>query len=148
MTWSALQVVASLAMTVTEPLLDEPTLSIAEVVERTGVSHDTLRYYEKEGLLAPPRDQGGRRRYRELDVGRVVFITRMRQSEMPIRVLQRYVALVEEGPATEPERLAIMEEHRDAVQARRAELDDALAIIEMKIELYGGTLGSSGSCGA
>lgn len=129
-------------------LLDEPTLSIAEVVERTGVSHDTLRYYEKEGLLTPPRDAGGRRRYREVDVGRVVFITRMRQSEMPIRVLQRYVALVEDGPSTERERLAIMEAHRDAVVARRAELDGALAIIEMKIELYGGSLGSAGSCGA
>lgn len=128
--------------------LDEPTLAIAEVVERTGVSHDTLRYYEKEGLVRPPRDPGGRRRYRDVDVGRVVFITRMRQSEMPIRTLQRYVALVEEGPATEPERLAIMEAHRAAVTARRAELDEALAIIGMKIEIYGGTLGSAGSCGA
>jgi DNA-binding transcriptional MerR regulator len=137
-------------MTATETLvlpLDEPTLSIAEVVERTGVSHDTLRYYEKEGLLSPPRDGGGRRRYREIDVGRVVFITRMRQSEMPIRTLQRYVALVEVGPATEPERLAIMEAHRDAVLARRAELDDALGIIEFKISVYGGSLGSTGSCG-
>ena len=123
------------------PPLDEPTRSIAEVVERTGVSHDTLRYYEKEGLVSPPRDRGGRRRYREVDVGRVVFLTRMRQSEMPIRVLQRYVALVNEGPATEPERLAIMEAHRDAVLARRAELDEALAIISFKIESYGGSCG-------
>lgn len=121
--------------------VDGPTLSIAEVVERTGVSHDTLRYYEKEGLLRPPRDQGGRRRYRQVDVGRVVFITRMRQSEMPIRTLQRYVALVEEGPATEPERLAIMEAHRDAVLARRTELDEALAIIDFKISAYGGSCG-------
>ncbi|HEX7132833.1 MAG TPA: MerR family transcriptional regulator [Iamia sp.] len=134
-------------MTATETLtpvdlLDEPTLSIAEVVERTGVSHDTLRYYEKEGLLTPPRDRGGRRRYREVDVGRVVFITRMRQSEMPIRVLQRYVALVEEGPSTERERLAIMEAHRDAVVARRDELDEALGIIEFKISVYGGSCGA------
>lgn len=122
--------------------LDEPTLSIAEVVERTGVSHDTLRYYEKEGLVAPPRDRGGRRRYREVDVGRVVFLTRMRQSEMPIRVLQRYVALVNDGPDTEPERLAIMEAHRDAVLARRAELDEALGIIDFKIGVYGGACGA------
>ena len=122
-------------------LLDEPTLAIAEVVERTGVSHDSLRYYEKEGLLTPPRDAGGRRRYREVDVGRIVFITRMRQSEMPIRVLQHYVALVQEGPSTEPERLRIMESHRDAVLARRAELDEALGIIEFKIATYGGSCG-------
>ncbi len=136
-------------MALTDTLAPPPeaTLGIAEVVERTGVSHDTLRYYEKEGLLAPPRDPGGRRRYRDADVARVVFITRMRQSEMPIRVLQRYVALVEEGPSTEPERLRIMEAHRDAVLARRTELDDALAIVDFKIAAYGGSLGSSGSCG-
>ncbi len=130
-------------MTAIETLLplDEPTSTIAEVVERTGVSHDTLRYYEKEGLLSPPRDAGGRRRYREIDVGRVVFITRMRQSEMPIRTLQRYVALVEEGPTTEPERLAIMEAHREAVLARRNELDEALGIIDFKISVYGGACG-------
>ena len=128
-------------MTATDTLVDEPTLSIAAVVERTGVSHDTLRYYEKEGLLAPPRDAGGRRRYREVDVGRIVFISRMRRSEMPIRTLQRYVALVEEGPSTQPERLAIMEAHHDAVLARRTELEEALGIIDYKIDVYGGSCG-------
>lgn len=120
----------------------EPTVAIAEVVERTGLSHDTLRYYEKEGLVVPLRDEAGRRRYREADVARVVFLTCMRRSEMPIRELRRYVALVEAGPATEPERLAIMQAHRDAVLARRAELDDALGIIAFKIEAYGGACGS------
>jgi DNA-binding transcriptional MerR regulator len=120
----------------------EPTFAIADVVERTGVSHDTLRYYEKEGLLLPPRDEAGRRRYREIDVRRVVFLTRMRQSEMPIRDLKRYVALVEEGPATEAERLAIMEAHREAVLARRSELDAALSVIEFKIAAYGGACGA------
>jgi len=127
---------------VAAPPLTEPTYAIAEVVERTGVSHDTLRYYEKEGLVAPPRDDAGRRRYREHDVARVVFLTCMRRSEMPIRDLKRYVALVNRGEATEPERLAMMQAHRDAVLARRAELDDALGIIEFKIEAYGGSCGS------
>ena len=120
----------------------EPTFAIADVVERTGVSHDTLRYYEKEGLLLPPRDEAGRRRYREIDVRRVIFLTRMRQSEMPIRDLKRYVALVEEGPSTEAERLGIMEAHREAVLARRAELDAALSVIEFKIAAYGGACGA------
>lgn len=126
----------------TPPATAEPTFAIAEVVDRTGVSHDTLRYYEKEGLVAPPRDDAGRRRYREHDVNRVVFLSCMRRSEMPIRDLKRYVALVNEGPTTEPERLAMMQAHRDAVLARRAELDDALGIIEFKIEAYGGSCGS------
>lgn len=120
----------------------EAVLTIAEVVERTGLSHDTLRYYEKEGLVIPPRDEAGRRRYREIDVRRVTFLTYMRRSEMPIRDLKRYVALVEEGPGTEAERLAIMEAHRDAVLARRAELDKALDVIEFKISAYGGACGA------
>ena len=124
------------------PPSEETTLAIAEVVERTGVSHDTLRYYEKEGLVLPLRDEAGRRRYREGDVRRVTFLTYMRRSEMPIRDLKRYVALVEEGPATEAERLEIMEAHRDAVLARRAELDAALDVIEFKIAAYGGACGS------
>lgn len=120
----------------------EATFTIAEVVERTGLTHDTLRYYEKEGLVIPPRDDAGRRRYREHDVRRVTFLTCMRRSEMPIRDLKRYVALVEEGTSTEPERLAIMEAHREGVLARRAELDSALDVIEFKIAAYGGACGS------
>lgn len=120
----------------------EVTFSIAEVVERTGLTHDTLRYYEKEGLVDPPRDAAGRRRYREVDVRRVSFLTCMRRSEMPIRDLKRYVALVEEGPSSEPARLAIMEAHRQAVLARRAELDGALDVIEFKIAAYGGACGT------
>jgi len=119
----------------------EATLAIAEVAERTGTTSDTLRYYEKIGLVRPGRDAGGRRRYAEGDLQRVVFLTRMRQSEMPIRDLQRYVALVEEGPHTEPERLAMLSGHRDAVLRRRAELDAALGVIDFKITAYGGACG-------
>lgn len=116
-----------------------PTLNIAEAAERTGVTAHTLRYYERVGLLEPVgRDAAGYRAYTEVDVGRVVFLTRMRAAGMPIRELRRYVALVEQGPQTEPERLAIMEAHRDAVRARITELHAALETIEFKIAAYGG----------
>jgi DNA-binding transcriptional MerR regulator len=120
--------------------VEAPTLNIAETAERTGVTAHTLRYYERIGLLEPVgRDTAGYRAYTEVDVGRVVFLTRMRAAGMPIRELQRYVALADAGPRTEPERLAIMEAHRDAVRARIAELGAALETIEFKIAAYGGS---------
>jgi len=119
--------------------VEAPTLNIAETAERTGVTAHTLRYYERIGLIEPVgRDAAGYRAYTEVDVGRVVFLTRMRAAGMPIRDLQRYVALADEGPQTEPERLAIMESHRDAVRIRIAELQTALETIEFKIAAYGG----------
>ena len=117
-----------------------PTFSIAEVVDRTGVSADSLRYYERIGLLGVERDAAGRRRYGERDVGRVVFINRLRSADLPIRALQHYFSLVAEGPHTDGARRALLEAHRESLRERVAQLEAALALIEHKIERYGGTL--------
>jgi DNA-binding transcriptional MerR regulator len=123
-------------MAVTE-VADE-VLTIAEVAERTGVTAHTLRYYERIGMLDVPRDDAGRRLYGPAEVGRVVFITRLRMTAMPIRDIQAYFRLVAQGPGTEPERLALLERHRDEVKARIVDLESALATIEFKIATYGG----------
>jgi DNA-binding transcriptional MerR regulator len=114
-------------------------LSIAEVAERTGVTAHTLRYYERIGLVSVPRDEVGRRVYTADEIGRVLFITRLRQTAMPIREIQAYFRLVAEGPETEPQRLALLERHRADVQARMRELESALEAIEYKIAVYGGS---------
>jgi DNA-binding transcriptional MerR regulator len=95
-----------------------PLLSIAEVAERAGVTGPTLRYYERVGLLSVGRDASGYRAYTEQDYARVVFLTRMRTTGMPIRDLQRYVALVAAGQSTVAQRLALMQAHRERVRAR------------------------------
>ncbi len=123
-------------MAVTE-VADE-ILTIAEVAERTGVTAHTLRYYERIGMLAVPRDDAGRRLYGPDEVGRVIFISRLRMTAMPIRDIQAYFRLVAQGPGTEPERLALLERHRDDVKARIVDLESALATIEWKIATYGG----------
>jgi DNA-binding transcriptional MerR regulator len=142
------------ALTVTSPsptehedgdLLVEPTWTIAEVAERVGITAHTLRYYERIGLLAIGRDDAGRRRYTEHDINRIHFITRLRAADMPIGQIQRYFRLVAAGPHTEPERLALLEGHRDEIKARLVSLETALATIEFKIARYGGTLGSHNS---
>lgn len=114
----------------------EPSLAIADVAERTGCTAHTLRYYERIGLVSVPRDGAGRRRYTAAEVTRVVFITRLRLTAMPIRDIQEYFRLVDQGPHTEPDRLAILVRHRAEVVERLAELQSALDVVDFKIGIY------------
>lgn len=116
--------------------------TIAEAAERVGLTAHTLRYYERIGLLEVERGAGGRRVYRETEIGRITFITRLRSTNLPIAAIRRYFELVDAGPQTEPERLALLEKHRDDVRQQLAAIQEALATIEFKIELYGGNLES------
>ncbi|HEY5096503.1 MAG TPA: MerR family transcriptional regulator [Acidimicrobiales bacterium] len=117
----------------------DPGFTIAEVAERTGVSAHALRYYERIGLLDVGRQESGHRRFTEDDVGRVVFIGRLRATAMPIREIQRYFSLVAGGPATEGDRLSLLQAHRTEVRARLGEMEAALDAIERKIDHYGGS---------
>ena len=128
-------------MTTTEQLQRgpaEPGEAISDIAERVGVSAHTLRYYERIGLLQVGRDPAGRRLYAEDDVRRIVFITRLRLTDMPIRQIQRYFALVDAGPATEPDRLELLLRHRESVRARLVALNAALDAVDFKIASYGG----------
>jgi DNA-binding transcriptional MerR regulator len=122
------------------PVVDgvDGVLTVAEVAERTGVSAHALRYYERVGLLSVPRDAAGRRLYGQVEVGRVVFISLLRATGMPIRDLQAYFRLVAAGPGNEADRLAILTRRRDQVVASLGELRAALDLIELKIAVYGG----------
>jgi DNA-binding transcriptional MerR regulator len=126
-------------------MLDDSTIeadalpkTIAEAAALTRLSSYTLRYYEDVGLVRPPRNGSGHRAYDAATLRRLVFITRMRASGMTIRDLKRYVALVEQGPATEPERRAMMLAQRARVQRQLRELTLALETTEYKIRIYGG----------
>jgi DNA-binding transcriptional MerR regulator len=113
-------------------------LAIGEVAEITGVSAHTLRYYERIGLAEVDRDADGRRSYDSEALARVVFVTWLRMSDMPIRDIARYLALVNQGEASVPARLALMQAHRTAIQRRLKDLQAALAVIDYKIITYGG----------
>lgn len=112
-------------------------LSIADVAARTGVSAHTLRYYERIGLIEPVGRAGsGHRRYDEADVRWVEVLTKLRRTGMPIRRMQEYAELVRAGAGNEPERLALLEAHRDEVRAQLEEVARHLEFIERKIEIY------------
>ncbi|MDO4654930.1 MerR family transcriptional regulator [Actinomyces sp.] len=109
---------------------------IATTADRLGVSAHTLRYYERIGLVRVERAPSGRRRYDAASVRRLVFLTRMRTSGMPIRDLRHYIELVEAGRDTVPERLALLTKHREGLRSRIDELRLALAATEYKIAAY------------
>ena len=112
-------------------------MKIAEVSERYGISSDTLRYYERIGLIPTVnRSENGIRAYNEMDVRRVEFIKCMRSAGLPIEVLIEYVALVQQGDSTIEARKAILIEQRAQLAARMAEMQKTLDILDHKIEVY------------
>ncbi|SRR6266498_247860 len=112
-------------------------MKIAVVSEQYGISVDTLRYYERVGLIPPVnRNESGIRDYNELDLRRVDFIKCMRSAGLPIEILIEYVALVQKGDKTIEARKEILIEQRDLLMARMNEMQKTLEILEHKIEVY------------
>jgi DNA-binding transcriptional MerR regulator len=112
-------------------------MKIAEVSEQYEMSTDTLRYYERVGLIPPVnRNDSGIRDYNELDLRRVEFIKCMRSAGLPVEVLIDYVALVQQGDETIEARKEILKEQRELLVARMKEMQKTLDILEHKIEVY------------
>jgi DNA-binding transcriptional MerR regulator len=122
-------------MTVTEMPPEGVTISAA--AELSGLSVDTLRYYEKEGLTLhrPERSSSGQRRYTEQNVRWLATLVMLRRTGMPIRDIKAFVELYRvEG--SEADRLAILEAHRLHVLEQLDEVQTHLAAINNKIDYY------------
>jgi DNA-binding transcriptional MerR regulator len=112
-------------------------MKIMEVSEQSGISSDTLRYYERIGLIPPiNRNGSGIRDYSEVDLKRVDFIKCMRRAGLPIEVLLEYFKLSEQGDRTIEARKAILKEQRELLMARIAEMQKTLDLLNYKIEMY------------
>jgi DNA-binding transcriptional MerR regulator len=112
-------------------------MKIAEVSEQFGMSVDTLRYYERVGLIPPVnRNESGIRDYNELDLRRVDFIKCMRGAGLPVEVLIEYVALVQRGDSTIEARKEILKEQRALLAARMEEMQKTLDLLDHKLDVY------------
>lgn len=112
-------------------------MRISEVSETCDISSDTLRYYERIGLVPSiKRTRGGIREYNELDVKRIEFIKCMRSAGLSIEMLIEYFNLFEQGDETVEARKDLLKEQRDALASRIAELQRTLDYLDYKIAAY------------
>ena len=110
---------------------------IGELAQATNLSIDTLRYYEKIGLIINvPRDTGGRRVYDQGFVIWVEFLKILKATGMPIRDMLTYANLRQKGPATNRDRCALLVSHEAYIKAKIAEQQTHLALVQDKIAAY------------
>lgn len=101
------------------------------------VTVDTLRYYEREKLLDPvERTSGGQRRYDAGDVAWVRILRCLRATALPIREIRRFAELVKQGDGGIADRSTLLRNHRTQVVKQITELQEALELIDHKIETY------------
>jgi DNA-binding transcriptional MerR regulator len=111
--------------------------SIQTAADETGLSADTLRYYERIGILPGiARSESGHRRFSEGDLGWIRLVQCLRSTGMSIEDLHRYAELMQEGDSTAPERLHLLEDHRRRITDQMRELATALELVERKIAGY------------
>ena len=96
-------------------------MKIGELARQTGLSVDTLRFYERIGLIQrPARDGGGRRDYDPAVLDWIAFLARLAATGMRQADRVRYAALRRQGDTTLAARRAMIEAHRTAIAARVA----------------------------
>lgn len=112
-------------------------MTIAEVSRKYDISADTLRYYERIGLIPPvPRTRGGLRDYGEESCGWIQLMKCMRAAGVQIEALIEYVDLFQQGDATLDARKALLVEQRDQLVSRMAEMQASLELLNQKIDRY------------
>jgi DNA-binding transcriptional MerR regulator len=111
-------------------------MRIGEVSEKYGLSEDTLRYYEKIGLLDPTAKVHGIRDYSEKDIERLEFVKCMRDAGVSIEALQKYLELFKKGPETAAERKALLIEQRKELLTHKELIEKSIAHLDYKIAHY------------
>ncbi|MFF5784490.1 MerR family transcriptional regulator [Streptomyces sp. NPDC012693] len=120
--------------------------TISEVAALTGLSAHTLRWYERIGLMPHvDRSHTGQRRFTDRDLGWLAFVGKLRLTGMPVADMVRYAELVREGDHTRDARRELLETTRRDVLSRITELQDTLAVLDIKISHYGTACGGISS---
>ena len=112
-------------------------MTIAEVSKKYGLTQDTIRYYEKIGLIPPvPRNSSGIRNFDERSCGWIEFIKCMRNAGLSIKVLTKYVELFNKGKSTLKERKELLIGQREKLIEKQEDIKKTLDRLNYKIELY------------
>ena len=111
-------------------------MRIGEMAKAADISEYTLRYYERKGLIRVKRDNAGRRFYEESDIEWIKFIKRLKDTGMLLKDIREYSRLRYEGNTTMPERLQMLEKHREYVLEQQKKWAEYLDNLDDKIAFY------------
>ncbi len=122
-------------------------MNITQAAGLSGLSVDTIRYYEKAGMLPTiARDARGWRRFDAAAVEWLRNLERLRATGMPMADMRRFAVLVHTTDAAQPgvtkERLAILRNHADTLTARLREVEACQAFLDHKINVYSSLIGA------
>lgn len=116
--------------------MDTITYSIGEFAKITGMTTSTLRYYEKEGLLIPHRNENNIREFTDQDIGWVQFLLHLKDSGMSMTELKQYTKWRAMGDETIHERMNLLEKRKRLVELEIQALQQNLVILDRKITFY------------
>ena len=112
-------------------------MTIKEVSEKTGLTQDTLRYYERVGMIPEvPRSAGGIRNYGEEELRWIDLAKCMRSSGLPIEVMIEYLKLYKDGEATIPARLELLKEQMEILTEQKKKIQETMNRLSYKISRY------------
>lgn len=112
-------------------------MTIKEVSEQYEISQDTLRYYERVGMIPPvTRTAGGIRNYTAEDLRWVELAKCMRSAGLPVEAMIEYVRLFREGDSTISARLQLLTDQREVLLEQRKQIDETLNRLNYKISHY------------
>lgn len=114
-------------------------MKIADASAESGLSADTIRFYERQGLLEDiERGPDGHRAFSPKDLRWLKLFERLRSTGMPLAEMKRYAVLAREGDGTHPMRLQMLEKHRLRLNEMQLRIDTCRALIDEKISIYSG----------
>lgn len=112
-------------------------MTIKEVSEKYDISQDTLRYYERVGMIPPvTRTASGIRDYQEKDLNWVELAKCMRSAGLPVEAMIEYVRLVQEGDSTLAARLQLLTDQKELLLEQKNKIDTTLERLNYKISRY------------
>lgn len=112
-------------------------MKIAEVSKKYNLTPDTLRYYEKIGLVSNvPRNENGIRNYDDKVCRRIEFIKCMRDAGVGIEILIEYISLFEKGKTTVNDRKQLLEEQREKLLEKQKSINETIDRLDYKLKLY------------
>lgn len=112
-------------------------MTIAEVGKKYNLTPDTLRYYERIGLISNvPREKNGIRNYDDKTCRRIEFIKCMRDAGVEIEILIEYISLFEKGKSTVKARQQLLEEQKEKLLSKQKNINETIKKLNYKLQLY------------